>query len=126
MFVLGKIKGIILMKEVKLIGSQNMPNIPWQDRPAGNDNPVWRHSDNPVIKRNPAKGVERIFNSAVIAYEGSFLGVFRVENNTARPHLRMGHSVDGLDWRSDTTDIHDLVTVTRSCAGIPHAAGLRM
>jgi beta-1,4-mannooligosaccharide/beta-1,4-mannosyl-N-acetylglucosamine phosphorylase len=59
------------MREVQLIGS-NIPNMPWQDRPEGNENPVWRHNDNPVIKRNPAKGVARIFNSAVIAYEGSF------------------------------------------------------
>ena len=93
------------MREVKLTGSDSLPNIPWQDRPAGNDNPVWRHSDNPVIKRNPAKGVARIFNSAVIAYGGSFLGVFRVEDNTTRPHLRMGRSTDGLDWIIDEQPI---------------------
>ncbi|MHA6531439.1 glycoside hydrolase family 130 protein [Paenibacillus sp. BAC0078] len=93
------------MKEVKLIGCTNVPNMPWQDRPAGNDNPVWRHDSNPVIKRNPAKGVARIFNSAVVAYEGSFLGVFRVEDNTTRPHLRMGYSADGLDWKIDDSPI---------------------
>jgi len=26
-----------------------MPNIPWQDRPSDNRNPVWRYSRNPVI-----------------------------------------------------------------------------
>ncbi|WP_238654307.1 glycoside hydrolase family 130 protein [Paenibacillus piscarius] len=93
------------MREVKLTGSDSLSNIPWQDRPAGNDNPVWRHSDNPVIKRNPAKGVARIFNSAVIAYGDSFLGVFRVEDNTTRPHLRMGRSADGLDWVIDEQPI---------------------
>lgn len=93
------------MREVKLTASQSLPNMPWQDRPAGNDHPVWRHSDNPVIRRNPAKGVARIFNSAVIAYEGSFLGVFRVEDHTTRPHLRMGRSTDGLDWVIDEQPI---------------------
>lgn len=95
------------MSEVKLVGASaiNIPNMPWQEKPAGYENPIWRHNDNPVIKRNPAKGVARIFNSAVAAYEGSFIGVFRVEDNTTRPHLRMGHSVDGLDWKIDDEPI---------------------
>jgi beta-1,4-mannooligosaccharide/beta-1,4-mannosyl-N-acetylglucosamine phosphorylase len=92
------------MKEVQLIGN-NLPNVPWQDKPEGHESPLWRHNDNPLIKRNPAKGVARIFNSAVHAYEGSFVGVFRVEDNTTRPHLRMGYSVDGLDWKIDDEPI---------------------
>ena len=57
------------MSNVKIIG-HNVPNMPWQDRPAqaSGDLPVWRYSENPIIGRNPAKGVARIFNSAVMHY----------------------------------------------------------
>ena len=48
----------------------DLPNIPWQDKPAGCTAPLWRYSDNPVIRRNPLPGVARIFNSAVMPYEG--------------------------------------------------------
>ena len=41
--------------------------------------PVWRYKENPIIGRNPVEGVARIFNSAVIPYEGKFIGVFRGE-----------------------------------------------
>ena len=44
----------------------DLPNIPWQDKPAGCAAPLWRYSENPVIRRNPLPGVARIFNSAVI------------------------------------------------------------
>ena len=43
---------------------------------------------NPVIGRNPVEGVARIFNSAVIPYEGKFIGVFRGEQvNGISVHL---------------------------------------
>ena len=66
------------MSDVKIIGS-NVPNVPWQDRPADSKEwmPVWRYSDNPIIGRNPVDGVARIFNSAVMPYEGEFIGLFR-------------------------------------------------
>ncbi|WP_379136136.1 glycosylase [Paenibacillus sp. sgz500958] len=102
------------MKEIKLIGD-HLPNIPWEEKPEGHSSPVWRHSNNPVIKRNPAKGVARIFNSAVAIFEGSFLGVFRVEDQTTRPHLRMGYSADGLEWQIDEQPI-----VFRDEAGNPY------
>ncbi|MNZ39975.1 Beta-1,4-mannooligosaccharide phosphorylase [compost metagenome] len=68
------------MNTVKIIG-ENLKNIPWQDKPEGAVGPVWRHSENPVVKRNPAEGIARIFNSAVVSYEGSFLGVLYGEDN---------------------------------------------
>lgn len=74
------------MSEVKIIGP-NVPNMPWQDRPADKKDkseiPVWRYSENPIIGRNPSEGVARIFNSAVMPYEGEFIGVFRGEQTTA-------------------------------------------
>ncbi|MNO14577.1 Beta-1,4-mannooligosaccharide phosphorylase [compost metagenome] len=85
------------MNTVKIIG-ENLKNIPWQDKPEGAVGPVWRHSENPVVKRNPAEGIARIFNSAVVSYEGSFLGVFRAETINGRPHLHLGKSEDGYNW----------------------------
>ena len=30
-----------------------LPGIPWQDKPAGAELPLWRYTENPVIRRNP-------------------------------------------------------------------------
>ena len=66
------------MGDVKMI-SPEVPNMPWQDRPEGvlKGAPIWRYKENPIINRNPVESVARIFNSAVIPYEGKFVGVFR-------------------------------------------------
>lgn len=92
------------MSKIKIIG-HNVPNIPWQEKPQGIDAPVWRHSDNPIIKRNPAKGISRIFNSAVVPYGDSFIGVFRAETINGRPHLNLGFSDDGINWRIEQEKI---------------------
>lgn len=89
---------------VKIIGG-SLPNIPWQDKAEGVDFPVWRHSENPIIERNPVKGVARIFNSAVAPFGDKFVGVFRAETINGRPHLSMGWSDDGLDWDIDPTPL---------------------
>ncbi len=85
------------MTEIKLIG-ESLPNVPWQDKPQGSDRVVWRYSQNPIIDRNPLKGVARIFNSAVVPYEGKFIGVFRAETINGVPHLYLGRSDDGVSW----------------------------
>lgn len=87
------------MSTVKIIG-ETLPNIPWQEKPADAAGPVWRHSGNPVIDRNPAKGIARIFNSAVVPYEGRFVGVFRAETINDRPHLHLGWSEEATAGRS--------------------------
>ncbi|WP_117168641.1 glycoside hydrolase family 130 protein [Paraliobacillus sediminis] len=92
------------MTQVKIIG-ESLSNIPWQDKPEGTNFPVWRHSENPVIDRNPVKGVARIFNSAVAPYEDKFVGVFRAETINGRPHLSMGWSEDALNWNIDPTPL---------------------
>jgi beta-1,4-mannooligosaccharide/beta-1,4-mannosyl-N-acetylglucosamine phosphorylase len=76
----------------------NCINVPYQEKPNGYANPVWRYQNNPIIKRNPHPGIARIFNSAVIAYNEGFIGVFRAEDHTTKPHLRVGHSDNGIDW----------------------------
>ena len=63
------------MSEVKMLTAP-VPNVPWQERPQGPQNgaPIWRYSENPIIGRNPLKGVARIFNSAVMPYGDAFIG----------------------------------------------------
>ena len=87
------------MSNVKIIGS-NVPNMPWQERPAHAKTwmPLWRYSENPVIGRNPVEGVARIFNSAVIPYEDGFIGVFRGEQINGIPYIYLGRSADGIHW----------------------------
>jgi beta-1,4-mannooligosaccharide/beta-1,4-mannosyl-N-acetylglucosamine phosphorylase len=86
------------MNNTPQILGENLPNIPWQDKPQDHMGPVWRHSGNPIVKRNPVKGISRIFNSAVVPFEGSYVGVFRAEATNGRPHLLLGRSDDGLNW----------------------------
>lgn len=81
-----------------LIYGERIPNIPWQDKPYGYVGPVWRYSENPIIDRNPLKGVARIFNSAVLPYNGEFIGVFRAEQTNGVPMLYLGYSKDGISW----------------------------
>lgn len=58
------------MSNVKLY-CDALPNIPWQAKPAGAALPLWRYTENPIIRRNPVPGVARIFNSAVVPYQGA-------------------------------------------------------
>src|SRR5690554_214541 len=84
-------------QKVRIIGDR-LATMPWQDKPAGAQGPVWRHDQNPVIGRNPVRDVARIFNSAVMAYENKFVGIFRAETVNGRPHLHLGWSDDAIDW----------------------------
>lgn len=86
------------MSNVKVIGN-NIPNIPWQEPPKETTNtPLWRYTENPIIPRNPLKNVARIFNSAVLPYEGAFIGVFRGEQVNGIPYIYLGRSQDGVHW----------------------------
>ena len=93
------------MSEVKIIGP-TVPNVPWQEKPAEfTGAPVWRYSENPIIGRNPIKEVARIFNSAVIPYEGEFIGVFRGEQTNGIPYIYLGRSKDAIHWNFDENKI---------------------
>ena len=50
-------------------------NIPWEDRPEGNNDIVWRYSQNPVIGRYHIPSSNSIFNSAVVSFEDGFAGI---------------------------------------------------
>ncbi|MBN1649420.1 MAG: glycoside hydrolase family 130 protein [Spirochaetales bacterium] len=93
------------MKTYKAL-SESIKNLPWQDPPEQTAGPVWRYSENPVIRRNPVAGVGRIFNSAVLPYKGGFVGVFRAEYVHGRPFLHFGTSSDGISWTIDEDPIY--------------------
>ena len=88
----------------KILGAP-LPNIPWEERPAGNSDFLWRYSKNPVIGRRPLPRVTGIYNSAVVPFEGGFIGVFRTERMDRMPHLHVGHSADGLSWKFEPRPI---------------------
>ena len=45
------------MNDVRIIGKA-LPNIPWEERPHGNRDVVWRYGKNPIIPRNPFPGAK--------------------------------------------------------------------
>jgi beta-1,4-mannooligosaccharide/beta-1,4-mannosyl-N-acetylglucosamine phosphorylase len=85
------------MAKVKIVG-EALPNIPWQDKPDGCVDPVWRYTDNPIIPRDAIPCSNSIFNSAVVPFEGKFAGVFRVDHKTRQMTLHTGRSEDGIKW----------------------------
>ncbi|MCR4694673.1 MAG: glycoside hydrolase family 130 protein [Pseudobutyrivibrio sp.] len=86
------------MSKLKILGFEPVENMPWQDRPSGAKGPIWRYENNPIINRNPVEGVARIFNSAVVPYQGGFVGVFRGEQTNGIPAIYLGESKDGFNW----------------------------
>ncbi|MCR5168102.1 MAG: glycoside hydrolase family 130 protein [Oscillospiraceae bacterium] len=93
------------MDKIRIIGNE-LSSLPWQDQPGDNTLPVWRYRENPIIGRNPAKGVSRIFNSAVQPYENGFIGVFRAEQTDGIPFIYLGRSADGIHWTFDENKIN--------------------
>jgi beta-1,4-mannooligosaccharide/beta-1,4-mannosyl-N-acetylglucosamine phosphorylase len=82
-----------------------LPNIPWEDRPAGNNDVVWRYSANPIIPRDLIPSANSIFNSAVVPFLGKFAGVFRCDNKRREMNLNCGFSDDGINWQLDNEPI---------------------
>ena len=44
----------------------NLSNMPWEDRPVGSKEVVWRYSANPIIPRDLLPTSNSIFNRAVV------------------------------------------------------------
>jgi beta-1,4-mannooligosaccharide/beta-1,4-mannosyl-N-acetylglucosamine phosphorylase len=82
-----------------IIGGQSCPYLPWEDKPAGCGDVVWRSANNPVIPRDLLPNSNSIFNSAVVPFEGKFAGVFRVDDRARRMTLHSGRSDDGIRWQ---------------------------
>ncbi len=81
----------------KAVG-EALPNMPWEDRPEGCSEVVWRYSGNPIIPRDLLSNSNSIFNSAVVPHEGAFAGVFRCDDRRRRMQLHSGRSEDGIRW----------------------------
>lgn len=83
----------------KIVNGIAIPNMPWQDKPEGLDKEVvWRYSENPVIERHVIRASNSVFNSAVVAHDGMFYGVFRIDDRARVQDLYKGVSEDGINW----------------------------
>ena len=78
--------------------------MPWEDRPVGSKEVVWRYSANPIIPRDLLPTSNSIFNSAVVPFGDSYAGVFRCDDTNRRMRLHVGFSADGLRWDIDEAD----------------------
>lgn len=72
--------------------------MPWEDRPAGCSDIVWRSHRNPVIPRNLLPTSNSIFNSAVVRFGEGFAGVFRCDDRMRNMRMHAGVSKDGINW----------------------------
>jgi len=82
-----------------------LPNIPWEEKPEGCHDVVWRSSRNPIIPRDLIPSSNSIFNSAVVPFEGEFAGVFRCDDRRRRMQIHSGRSRDGIRWEMDNERI---------------------
>ncbi len=85
----------------KIMIGDSLPNLPWEDKPRGYKEVLWRYSKNPVIGWNPTPSTARIFNSAVLPYQNGYVGVFRADHKNGRAFLHFGKSKDGLHFEID-------------------------
>jgi beta-1,4-mannooligosaccharide/beta-1,4-mannosyl-N-acetylglucosamine phosphorylase len=85
----------------KIMIGPSLPNIPWESKPSGHRELMWKYSRNPVIGWNPTPTTARIFNSAVIPYKDEFAGVFRADHKNGRAFIHFGKSRDGFKFEID-------------------------
>ena len=64
--------------------------IPWEERPEGCNDPMWRSSRNPIIGRYAIPTSNSVFNG--------FAGVFRCDNKRVQMNIFAGFSKDGVNW----------------------------
>lgn len=88
-----------------IIKGDALPNIPWQERPDGSLDVMWRYDQNPVIPRNAIPTSNSIFNSAVVPFKDGFAGVFRCDDTNRRMRLHTGFSKDGIHWEIEPMKI---------------------
>lgn len=78
---------------------------PWQERPVGSTDVMWRFSHNPIINRYDIPSSNSIFNSAVVPFEGGYAGVFRCDNKAVQMNIFAGFSDDGINWKIEHSPI---------------------
>ncbi len=81
------------------------PPIPWEERPPDSSDVLWRSSRNPIVTAAAVPEANSVFNSAVVAFEDGFAGVFRVDDRGRRMRLHAGHSADGFAWQIEPEPI---------------------
>ena len=79
-----------------MIIGNDLPDMPWEDRPADSSDIVWRYSANPIIGWNPIPKAARVYNSAIVPFGDSYAGVFRADQKNGRATLFSGTSKDGI------------------------------
>lgn len=99
----------MIMKNKKIwIAGEALPNMPWQERPEGSREVMWRYDSNPIIGRYALSTSNSIFNSAVVPFkkgEYNFAGVFRCDDTNRRMRLHVGFSRDGFKWDINEEDV---------------------
>jgi beta-1,4-mannooligosaccharide/beta-1,4-mannosyl-N-acetylglucosamine phosphorylase len=93
-----------MMKDLMIKGSA-LSHMPWEERPAGCKDVVWRYTQNPVIPRNIIPTSNSVFNSAVVPFRDGFAGVFRCDDTNRRMRLHAGFSKDAINWEIKETKI---------------------
>jgi len=88
------------LQSTTILGSA-LPSIPWEERPVGNSDVVWRYSGNPVIPRDAIPTSNSIFNSAVVPFKDGFAGVFRCDDKRRVMNIHRGFSKDAVNWEID-------------------------
>lgn len=73
-------------------------NIPFESKPEGCHDVIWRYSANPIIQRYAIPTSNSIFNSAVVPFKDGFAGVFRCDNKAVQMNIHAGFSKDGINW----------------------------
>ena len=96
--------------DVQVLNGTAIPNLPFQEKPKGCTDVIWRYAQNPVIRRDQIPTSNSIFNSAVVPFEGGFAGVFRVDDRARNMQLHAGFSKDGLHWEIDPKRIEFVKT----------------
>lgn len=91
--------------KIKVFG-ETLSNMPWEDRPEGCSDVLWRSRRNPILGRKPVSKGSRVFNSAVASFGSGFVGVFRIDHKNGRPQLHVGYSEDGFSWNVQEEEIH--------------------
>ncbi len=77
----------------------SLKSIPWQERPEGCSDVLWRYSGNPVIGAHDLPDSNSIFNSAVVPFSKGYAGVFRVDDRARNMSMHTGFSKDGIHWK---------------------------
>jgi beta-1,4-mannooligosaccharide/beta-1,4-mannosyl-N-acetylglucosamine phosphorylase len=81
-----------------MILTKDKVSFPWQDKPAGSQDVLWRYSENPIIGRYDIPSSNSIFNSAIVPFKEGYAGVFRCDNKAVQMNIFAGFSENGIDW----------------------------